>query len=543
MSAATEHDADGLEQDRLSWFSMRRWGVRTRLFAAILLVAAVTLVVGVTGLQRMATLNHKAQDIYTNGSIPLDTVRSLQAALWEYQAHAARVRIPTDDWAFVQDEAKKSRAIREQLNELGRVVAGLPLDAEAQAALQTYKEASANYMTMVDKISSGPADPRVAEWIPVMTKEEVRAQQALDAATEAARTHAAKAAQDAEDSYDTARVVTLAIVVAGLLVALALALLVARSVIRPLTRIREALDLADDGDLRVRVADTGNDELASVATSLNRTLDSLSGVLGLVDRSATSLAGSSRELTGTATAIAENTHSAAAQAQTISTSATEVSSSVDTVATGSEEMEAAIREIAENSKNAADVAAQAVTTAQATTRTVEKLGESTQEIASVVKMITAIAEQTNLLALNATIEAARAGDAGKGFAVVASEVKELAQETARATEDISTRVGAIQADTANAVHAIGEISLVIGKINDIQTSIAAAVEQQSLTTNEMNRNMIHAADGSKAIADNISGLADNAAQTNVRLEDAQRAAAELSRMSTDLQSALANFKL
>jgi len=216
---------------------------------------------------------------------------------------------------------------------------------------------------------------------------------------------------------------------------------------------------------------------------------------------------------------------------------------VDTVATGSEEMEAAIREIAENSKDAADVAAQAVSTAQATTRTVEKLGESTQEIASVVKMITAIAEQTNLLALNATIEAARAGDAGKGFAVVASEVKELAQETARATEDISTRVGAIQADTANAVHAIGEISLVIGKINDIQTSIAAAVEQQSLTTNEMNRNMIHAADGSKAIADNISGLADNAAQTNVRLEDAQRAAAELSRMSTDLQSALANFKL
>jgi methyl-accepting chemotaxis protein len=398
-------------------------------------------------------------------------------------------------------------------------------------------------MTMVDKISSGPFDPRVAEWIPVMTKEEARAQEALNAATEDARTHAEAAARDAESAYESARVVTLGIVVAGLLVALALALLVARSVIRPLTRIREALDLADDGDLRVRVVDSGRDELASVATSLNRTLESLAEVLGLVDRSSTSLAGSSRELSGTATAIAENTHSAANQAQVINKSAADVSASVETVAAGSEEMEAAIREIASNSRDAADVAAQAVTTAEATTRTVQKLGESTQEIASVVKMITAIAEQTNLLALNATIEAARAGEAGKGFAVVASEVKELAQETARATEDISVRVGAIQADTANAVHAIGEISVVIGKINDIQTSIAAAVEQQSLTTNEMNRNMTHAADGSKAIAENISGLAENAQQTNLRLEDAQRAAAELSRMSADLQGALANFKL
>ncbi|HET9138498.1 MAG TPA: methyl-accepting chemotaxis protein, partial [Actinophytocola sp.] len=122
-------------------------------------------------------------------------------------------------------------------------------------------------------------------------------------------------------------------------------------------------------------------------------------------------------------------------------------------------------------------------------------------------------------------------------------VKDLAQETAKATEDISTRVGAIQADTANAVHAIGEISVVIGRINDIQTSIAAAIEQQSSTTNEMNRNVTHAADGSKAIADNIAGLAENAQQTNARLEDAQSAAAELARMSTELQSALANFKL
>ncbi|HEU5472537.1 MAG TPA: methyl-accepting chemotaxis protein [Actinophytocola sp.] len=537
---AQQHDASPV-----AWYSLRRWGVRTRLVAAILLVAGVTLAVGLTGLQRMSLLSDKAQDIYHNGSIPLDTMRSLQKALWEYQAHTARERMPNMDWMFVQDESKKGRAVREQLNELGRTVGTLPLSDAAKGAIQEYQQVVASYMVNVDKVNLGSAshDPRVAEWTPLMLEQEAKAQEALNKATEEARSYAEQTAQAAQDAYETARVVTVAIVATGMVISLLLALLVARSVIRPLTRIREVLDVADDGDLRVRVDDNGKDELGSVAHSLNRTLDSLAGVLELVDRSATDLAASSQQLTGTAAAIADNTQTAANQAQVVNSSATEVSASVDTVATGSEEMEAAIREIAHSSREAAEVAARAVGTAEATTRTVEKLGESTQEIASVVKMITAIAEQTNLLALNATIEAARAGDAGKGFAVVASEVKELAQETARATEDISTRVGAIQADTANAVHAIGEISLVIDKINNIQISIAAAVEQQSLTTNEMNRYVSGAADGSKAIAASISGLADSTAQTNARLEDAQRAATELARMSSDLQTALAGFKL
>jgi methyl-accepting chemotaxis protein len=182
-----------------------------------------------------------------------------------------------------------------------------------------------------------------------------------------------------------------------------------------------------------------------------------------------------------------------------------------------------------------------VDVAQNTTRTVGKLGDSSQEIATVIKLINGIAEQTNLLALNATIEAARAGEAGKGFAVVASEVKELAQETARATEDISKRVEAIQADTAGAVQAIGQISTVIAEINDFQATIAAAVEEQTATTNEMNRNVAEAANGSRSIAGAITGLAAGAQQTNERVAEAQRAAAELADMSSDLQTAVGRF--
>src|SRR4051812_8732809 len=239
--------------------------------------------------------------------------------------------------------------------------------------------------------------------------------------------------------------------------------------------------------------------------------------------------------------MAESARTATGQAGLVVASADEVASSVDTVATGSRQMEAAIREISRNASDASRVAGQAVTVAETTTKTVGKLGDSSQEIATVIKLINGIAEQTNLLALNATIEAARAGEAGKGFAVVASEVKELAQETARATEDISRRVEAIQADTAGAVEAISQISTVIGEINGFQATIAAAVEEQTATTNEMNRNVAEAAHGTQGIAAAISGLAAGTGETNQRVDEAQAASADLARMSGDLQEAVSRF--
>src|SRR3978361_1082120 len=176
-------------------------------------------------------------------------------------------------------------------------------------------------------------------------------------------------------------------------------------------------------------------------------------------------------------------------------------------------MAASINEIAQNASEAAQVAQSAVRVAETTTATIVKLGTSSQEIGAVVKTITSIAEQTNLLALNATIEAARAGEAGKGFAVVANEVKELAQETARATEDIARPVEAIQGDTTRAIAAIGGISEVIGSINDYQLTIASAVEEQTATTAEMSRNVTEAATGAGEIAAHMTGVAAAAGAT------------------------------
>jgi methyl-accepting chemotaxis protein len=219
-----------------------------------------------------------------------------------------------------------------------------------------------------------------------------------------------------------------------------------------------------------------------------------------------------------------------------------VSKNVQTVATASEEMSSSIKEISKNAAEAARIATGAVSTAHTTNATITKLGESSQEIGNVIKLITSIAQQTNLLALNATIEAARAGEAGKGFAVVANEVKELAKETTKATEDISQKIAAIQGDTQGAVSAIKQISDVINQINDISSTIASAVEEQTATTNEMGRNISEAAKGSTEIAQNITGVATAAQSTSTGATQTQTSSAELSQMASELQRLVGQFK-
>jgi methyl-accepting chemotaxis protein len=206
-------------------------------------------------------------------------------------------------------------------------------------------------------------------------------------------------------------------------------------------------------------------------------------------------------------------------------------------------MGASIKEIAKNATEAAKVATSAVKVAQITTTTVAKLGESSTEIGQVIKVITSIAQQTNLLALNATIEAARAGEAGKGFAVVANEVKELAKETAKATEDISRKIEAIQTDTKAAVDSIASISGVIHQINDISNTIATAVEEQNATTNEMSRNVSEAAQGSGEITSNIAGVAQAADSTSRGAGDTQKASQQLVETSAELRRLVEQFKI
>jgi hypothetical protein len=265
--------------------------------------------------------------------------------------------------------------------------------------------------------------------------------------------------------------------------------------------------------------------------------------IGRVAQDADSLAHSAAELNTVSEQVASSSEITTAQAEAVAQASEYVSRNIDVVANSSEEMSASIGEIAKNSAEAASIAQQAVEVATSTNQTIGRLGESSTEIGNVIKLINSIAEQTNLLALNATIEAARAGEAGKGFAVVANEVKELAKDTAKATEGISHKIQAIQEDTRAAVSAIAEVGTIITQISNISTTIASAVEQQTATTNEINRNATEVSRGAGEIARNISGVTGAAESTSKGASDTMSAAVGLAKMASQLQELVGRFRI
>ncbi|MBO3086666.1 methyl-accepting chemotaxis protein [Cellulomonas fengjieae] len=329
--------------------------------------------------------------------------------------------------------------------------------------------------------------------------------------------------------------------VVGAVGSAALAMAVTRRITRAVRGVKGSLDAMAAGDLTVVSPVESRDETGRMAESLNRAQTSLRATLAGVVETAAGVAASAEQLSESNGRVAGAAQETSGRAGIAAAAAEQVSRNVQSVAAGAEQMGASIREIAQNATQAAKVAHQATGVAQATNQQVARLGESSQQIGNVVKTITSIAAQTNLLALNATIEAARAGQAGKGFAVVAGEVKELASETARATEDIARRVEAIQVETAGAMSAIAEISAIVTSINDFQLTIASAVEEQTATTNEMSRGVAEAAAGSGEIAANITGVAAAARSSTDELDGVGVQVDELTVLSHRLRERVAAF--
>ncbi|MEU8228272.1 methyl-accepting chemotaxis protein [Actinoplanes sp. NPDC048967] len=519
--------------------------VNLKVLSAVAVAALVAVVVGINGILSLSDASASAQRIYQSNVASVGSLGDMQTAAWRARANLANQALALDP----ATTAKFGDAYNKDADTFAAALAayrasgpaGDPaLVAKVESAFATYVKIAREEMlpTGAKKDLVTWNKLRDAKTTPLLTPLYADLQ-TLDNSETA---DAAKNAASAKSGYETSRLTAIIILVVGVLLALALGALVARRIVQALGRVKEVCEALAAGDLTRTSGLTSRDEPGQMGRALDSAVDRLRQTVTTIDGSAASLASASEQMTGTTMQIAASAEEASSQAQAVSAAAEQISRSVDTVSAGSEEMGASIREISQNATEAARVAEEAVSVTAATSATMGKLGESSAEIGNVIKVITSIAEQTNLLALNATIEAARAGEMGKGFAVVASEVKDLAQETARATEDISRRVQAIQADTSGAVLAIEEISAVISRISDFQTTIASAVEEQTATTAEMNRSVAEAATGSGEIAQNITGVAEAARLTSQGVTETQQATADLARMSTELSGLVATFR-
>ena len=501
-----------------------------KLLLGYLALVAMMVGVGALGITRLAASQDHLEAMYRD---------SLQATLWlsETGDHLSTMTRALDDFALnstarsVSDVSAGVMREDQLMDQSWRRYTATDM-TDRETARDAFDAAVASYRDARDeKVLPLLASGDVAQGVAAMNTDLKRTQDASVQSLEdlkAIETRAAEQAiTDARTSYQHARDLILALVAAAALLGIALALGIGRTVSRPLVRTVEVLEDVAGGRLDRRLDVDSADEVGRMGVALNAVLERLSSTMGQMDANARSLATASEELSAVSGQMSGSASESSSQAGLVSAAAEQVSRNVQTVATGTEEMSASIREIAANASNAASVAAQAVQVAEATHLTAAKLGDSSAEVGDVVKVITSIAQQTNLLALNATIEAARAGEAGKGFAVVASEVKSLANQTAKATEDIASQVNAIQAATGGAVTAIQGISQTIGRVNEIATTIASAVEEQGAATQEIARNVQQAAKGTNDVSTNIAGVTRAAGQTGSAASQVQNSAAAL----------------
>ena len=544
--AATDQ-SDGLGAENKRKVYQMRLTIRTKLFG--LMVASLTFVTAVSGTGYWGITSVSG----TTGKVAAIGVairNNIEAGIYNDMTREDINTICTKKDQEQQD-AIANLATHSELVALRAAAArDSVVDPEIHSALDGEVQLAREYATSTDVLSKAVVRDRstaaaavnhgIELYGGVQQELQARGDQLEQAAKDAERKSGSRAAQATHVMFGICGV-SLVILFLGSFV-------LVRTISLSLRRLTQMIQSIAEGEgdvtQRLEVAGHfGNDELGEVSRFFNLFTDKLQEILRGVVRHTNRLRTASEQLLAASHQITTNSGETAIQANAVSHATLQVSQNLQSLSCGAGEMTSTIESIAANANQAAKVASTAVNTAQAANAVVAKLSQSSAEIGLVIKVITSIAQQTNLLALNATIEAARAGEAGKGFAVVANEVKELAKQTAKATEDISRKITTIQTDTKGAIEAIGTISGVINQINDISATIAAAVEEQSATTNEMLRNASEAASGAGNISANIGGVAQAADGTLSRAQESQKAAQELAEIAGQLSTLMGQFKI
>jgi methyl-accepting chemotaxis protein len=527
--------------------AMRTRSVSTRIFGAFGIAIALALVVGMASIWQMQKISSNLTAVAQHSLQPVTEVAGIHAALDQIEMNL-RAHAGTDVFFEKQNDVQQIQDAFDQAKQhIVAFRATGPSQFELNQASTLEDDLSKlnpvvfnTLIPLSDKNAMGSFESHFKNYAsPLFADAQSTVQDMMQTENDAAKTELAAG----HAAYTQALIGLVMLLVAGVAIAMLLGTLIVRSIVSPLRESVDTLERVAAGDLTATVEVRGTDELAQMGTALNATVAQTAEAMSSITSGATTLATSAETLAMTGASIGAAAEQTSDVAGNVSAAATQVSGNVAQAVTGAEGLRSSIQEIASSAADAAMIAQRAVSDAEDTHQTVERLEAASQQVGEVIALITKIARQTHLLALNATIEAERAGDAGKGFAVVADEVKELAGQTATATEEIDRTIAGIQVEIQAATSSLDRITQVVGHISDTQTTIAAAVDEQQQMTGDITDRMSQAASGAEEIAATIRGVASATTETSQGVDGARTAAAGLAQLADELTRTVARFRL
>jgi methyl-accepting chemotaxis protein len=548
--------------------------IRSLLMGLFALMALIIGGEGLLAINKIAAVNNSVVEIATNWMPSINVIRQINTLAEQRRANVARhIFMTTDEEMKAQDEviAKMSETIAAALKRYEPIVS----DGDERRAYQQFLQHWADYQPIVAEVLKQSRAKQKAEagkgYVGEMSQKFMLVRDDLAKLVEVNEAGGKVATESAADNYGAARLMTVITLAIGMLIAVGAMAFSFFGIARPIGRITESMGVLAGGDVKAEIPFAERkDEIGSMAAAvqvfknnmikareleaaatetekrnaaqrkadMHKLADEFQAAVGNIIDTVSSASTELETAANTLTKTAEVTQDLSGA---VASASEQASANVQSVASATEEMTASVNEISRQVQESSRIAGDAVNQAQRTDARINELSQAAGRIGDVVKLITAIAEQTNLLALNATIEAARAGEAGRGFAVVASEVKQLASQTAKATEEISAQIAGMQTATQDSVAAIKEIGGTIGRISDIASTIAAAVEEQGAATNEIARNVGEAAKGTTQVATSITDVNRGAGETGSASAQVLASAQSLSAESHHLRVEVDKF--